>query len=164
MFSNVRAAMVMVGVMVAGGVASAAAPVSTHRDDKANIGMIELTGRPREAPGALEWLFGMGEVPRLRAVVDALNEAAKDDGLDGVVIRLKDSELTATQVQEIGAAMQTVRKAGKKVHVFAEGYETADLMLGSYADEVLAQSGGEVSFPGVYMEEMYLADTLAWVG
>src|SRR6185503_16964690 len=45
-----------------------------------------------------------------------------------------------------------------------EGYETADLMLGSFADEVLAQAGGEVSFPGVYMEEMYLADTLAWVG
>src|SRR5262249_9135007 len=83
---------------------------------------------------------------------------------DGVVIRLKDSELTPTQVQEIGAAMQTVRKAGKKVHVFAEGYETADLMLGSYADEVLAQQGGEVSFPGVYMEEMYLADTPGWIG
>src|SRR6185369_6938898 len=144
--------------------ASAGAPVSTQRDDKATIGLIELTGKPREEPSALEWLFGMGEVPRLRAVVDALNEAAKDDGLDGVVIRLKDSELTATQVQEIGAAMQAVRKAGKKIHIFAEGYETADLMLGSYADEVLAQQGGEVSFPGVYMEEMYLADTLAWVG
>src|SRR5205807_4783621 len=97
-------------------------------------------------------------------VVDALHEAAKDESLDGVVIRLKDAELTPTQVQEIGAAMQQVRKTGKKVHVFAEGYGTTDLMLGSYADEVLAQQGGEVSFPGVYMEEMYLADTLSLIG
>jgi protease-4 len=108
--------------------------------------------------------MGSGEVPTLRAVVTALHEAAEEDNLDGVVIRLKDAELTATQVQEIGAAMQKVRASHKRVHVFAEAYGTTDLMLGSYADEVLAQQGGEVSFPGVYMEEMYLADTLAWVG
>jgi protease IV len=136
----------------------------TKPDDSVAIGMIELSGTPREAPGPLEWLFGMGEVPTLRAVVDALHEAAKDDDLKGVVIRLKDAELTATQVQEIGEAIKDVRKSGKKVHVFAEGYGTTDLMLGSYADEVIAQQGGEVSFPGLYMEEMFLADTLAWVG
>jgi protease-4 len=164
MLRTVRAAMFGFMVVIAGTTAVAAPPAPRPHDDKATIGMIELTGKPRETPGPLEWLFGMGEVPTLRAVVNALHEASKDDGIDGVVIRLKDAELTATQVQEIGTAIQEVRSAHKKVHIFAEGYETTDLMLGSYADEVLAQQGGEVSFPGVYMEEMYLADTLGWVG
>jgi protease-4 len=163
MLTNVRASVFGLIVVIAGS-AVAAPPAPRAHDDKATIGMIELTGKPRETPGPLEWLFGMGEVPTLRGLVNALHEASTDDGLEGVVIRLKDAELSATQVQEIGAAMQQVRAAKKKVHVFAEGYDTTDLMLGSYADEVLAQQGGEVSFPGVYMEEMYLADTLSWIG
>jgi protease-4 len=143
---------------------TAPAPAQAQQDDKVSIGMIELTGEPREEPGSLEWLFGPGETPTLRSVVDALYDAADDKDLKGVVIRLKDAELKATQVQEIGEAIKAVRAAGKKVHIFAEEYQTSDLMLGSYADEVLVQQGGEISLPGVYMEEMYLADTLAWVG
>jgi len=38
------------------------------------------------------------------------------------------------------------------------------LMLASYADEVLLQAGGYVSFPGMHMEEMYMADMFAWIG
>jgi protease-4 len=163
MLRNIRGAVMGLVVALAAG-SAVAAHTHARPDDKVTIGMIELTGKPREAPGALEWLFGMGEVPTLRAVVDALNEAAKDDELAGVVIRLKDAELSSTQVQEIGEAIKAVRKSGKKVHVFSEEYETTELMLGSYADEVIAQTGTEVSFPGVYMEEMYLADTLKWIG
>ncbi|HYE61992.1 MAG TPA: S49 family peptidase [Phycisphaerales bacterium] len=132
--------------------------------EPSKIAMIQLKGSPSEAPGPLDWLFGGDETPTLSKLVDTLEDIAEDDSVDGVLIRLKDAELSATQVQEVGVALNHIREAGKKVHVFAESYGTSDLMLASYADEVIIQEGGAVSLPGLYMEEMFLADTLAWVG
>lgn len=132
-------------------------------DEKAKVGMVELEGTPAEQPSPLAWLFG-DEHPTLRRIVDGLHAAAERDDLKGVVIRLKDAELNRTQIEEIGSAMQRLRSAGKKVHVLAEAYGPAELLLASYADEVIIQSGGPVSLPGMYMEEMFLADTLSWIG
>lgn len=128
------------------------------------VAMIELKGSPSEAPGPLDWLMGGGETPTLSKLVDTLEELAEDDSVKAVLIRLKDAELSATQVQEVGIALEHVKAAGKKVHIFGESYGTSDLILASYADEVIIQEGGEVSLPGLYMEEMFLADTLSWVG
>jgi len=132
--------------------------------ERVSVGLIELKGAPAARPNELAWLFGSGDEPTLRQIIEAIDGAASDDDLGGIVIRLKDAELGMTQVEEIGAAIKRVRAAGKKVQVFAEGYGTTDLILGSYADEVIAQDGGAVSLPGLYMEEMFLADTLAWAG
>lgn len=127
------------------------------------LGMLELTGSPKERPGELAWLLGSSE-PTLRDITDAIGDAATDDDLSAIVIRLKDAELNRTQVEEIGAAMRSAHEAGKTVAIFAENYDAPDLMLASYADKVYIQSGGEVSLPGMHMQEIYLADTLAWLG
>ena len=110
-------------------------------NDAATVRLLELTGDLHEKEGPLAWLMGSKE-PSLRTVVLALQKAAEDDDTDGVVIRIKDAEISRTQTEEIGAAMDQVRKAGKKVHVYAEGYETAELLLGSHADDVIVQKGG----------------------
>jgi len=81
-----------------------------------------------------------------------------------VVIRLKDAALSTTQVEELAAAIALVRGNGKKVHVFSETYGASDLLLAAASDGGLLQTGGMVSLPGMYMEEMYLADTLGWLG
>jgi len=128
------------------------------------VGWLEIGGELHERPSELAWLMGSEENPTLRQVVDTIEEAGGSDKLSGLVIRLKDAQLTPTQVQEIGKAIRHARDAGKKVHVFGEGFDTSDFLLGSYADEVICQSGGAVSLPGMYMEEMFLADTLAWAG
>jgi protease-4 len=142
----------------------AEAPASAAQQAaKARLATIELKGSLQSAPGPLDWLFG-SERPTLRAVVNALQDIAVNDRYDGVLIRLRDAELSATQVEELGAAINKVRQAGKKVHVFSEAYGTTGLMLGAYADETIAQAGGPVSLPGLYMEEMFLADTLEWIG
>ena len=93
-----------------------------------------------------------------------MRRVADDDDFAGLVIRLKDAALGPTHVEELGAALKRVRYADKKVHVFSDAYGMTDVMLGSYADEVIAQDGGPVSLPGLHMEEMFLADTLAWAG
>lgn len=127
-----------------------------------SVAVIEIEGSPAEMETGFTWLGDGGQT--LLGLVETLDTLAVDDEFSGVLLRLKDSALGYTQVEELGSAIRRVRDAGKRVDVFAEGYGTTDLLLGSHADSIVVQKGGVVSFPGMYMEEMFLADTLSWVG
>lgn len=130
--------------------------------DAISLAVIEIEGTPAEVEMGYSWL-GDG-TDSLLGIINTIDTLAYDKEFAGLVIRLKDSELSNTQVEEIGSAIMRLREADKKVHVFAESYGTTDLLLASYADEAILQRGGVVSFPGLHSEEMYLADTLAWLG
>jgi protease-4 len=149
------AATIAAGLLVAQALADPPSPVK--------VGYVELDG-PIAARHAT---LGLGGVPTDISLIDvltAIDRAGKDPEMKGLVIRLKDVPLTSTTVEEIGSAVDRFRKSGRKVHLYAEGYETSELLLGSHCDEVILQQGGEVSVPGVYMEEMFLADAFKWVG
>lgn len=128
-----------------------------------NVGLIELSGKLQSGPGPLDWMFPSDSV-QLPRLTSAIRNASDESGVDGLVIRLKDAQLSTSDVEELGAAIKQCRESGVKVHVFGESFSTADLLLGSYADEIICQSGGAIEFPGLSMEEMYLADTFAWAG
>ncbi|MFG0327820.1 MAG: signal peptide peptidase SppA [Phycisphaerales bacterium JB037] len=131
--------------------------------DDVTLASIEIEGSPLEQPGPLAWLGG-SEARTLGEYTAALRKAAASPRIDGVVIRLKDAALSTTQIEELGGAIAELREAGKKVHVYAEVYGTGEVLLASLADEAIIQRGGAVSFPGLHMEQMYLADTLDWIG
>jgi protease-4 len=137
-------------------------PAALARDE-ATIGTVELSGQIREQPDPFGWLSGDSS-RTLRSIVDQFDEIADRDDLDGIVLRLKDTALNRAQIQEIGQALQRVRESGKKVHLFTEIAQTQELLVGSYTDEIILQTGSLVSLPGMYVEEMFLADTLAWIG
>lgn len=141
-------------LLMTAGVALAAPTVGFMKIEKS------LPERQTVAP-----FFGSQDKHTLRDVIEKLDEAAaRDDGLAGIVIRLSEPALSRTQVEELSAAIAKVRETGKKVHLFTEIYGPNELALGAVCDEVLIQAGGAVSLPGMYMEEMFLADTLRWVG
>lgn len=150
-------------VLAAGAAVAVLSPSALAQQEKARVALVEIN-TVTEVPGPLEWLFPSDETATLRKVVDTLHDAAERDDLNAVVIRLKDAQLNLAQVHEIGAAMKQVSAAGKRVVLFSDSYSTSEIVLGSFADETVAQSGSGVSFPGIYMEEMFLADTLAWAG
>ncbi len=127
-----------------------------------SVAVLEIEGSPAEMESSFTWLGDGNQT--LLGIVQTLDTLAVDDEFSGVLLRLKDASLGFTQIEEIGAAIRRVREAGKRVDLFAEGYGTPELLLGSHADGVVLQAGGVVSFPGMYMEEMFLADTLNWVG
>jgi len=144
--------------------AGAVSPAHALGDDTTTIASIELKGTPLDKPSPYAWL-GASEAERtLGDYLDAMRRAGSDSEVDGVLLRLKDAALTTTQIEELSVAIGEVREAGKKVHLFAENYGTQEVLLGALSDEVLIQAGGAVSLPGLYMEEMYLADMLAWLG
>lgn len=152
-FSRLALALVL---SASAGLANAAQP--------AEVALLELDGPLHEQPNPLEWLFGSGDHVTLSAATGAIHTAARSSSHKGILIRLKDAELSPTQTEELGQAIKAARKAGKKVHVFAEAYTTPYFLLASYADEALAQPGAPVMLSGMHMEEMFLADTLSWIG
>jgi len=141
--------------------ACAGATSQTMAED-ISLAVIEIEGTPYEVQIGYSWL-GDG-ASSLLGVINTIDTLAYDREFSGLVIRLKDSALGATQVEEIGEAIARYQRTGKKVHVFSEAYNTNDLLLGALADEVILQAGGYVSFPGLHMEEMYMGDTLSWIG
>lgn len=145
----------------AGAAILAAAPAASAAK---TVGWFELKGAPLQRPDPFAWLKEDDAQPTLRDIVVIFETAAKRDDIDAVVIRLREPKLAMSQIEEIGAAIAQVRAAGKTVHLFTEIYGPSELMLGSYVDEVIMQSGGAATLPGLYMEEMFLADTLSMIG
>ena len=131
-------------------------------EDQVDLAVLEIRGVPVEHEGGMSWIGDGADT--LLGLVNTIDTLAFDDEFDGLVIRLKDAGFGMTQVEELGQAIRRYQEEGKKVHIFAEGYDTGGLMLASYADEVMLQAGGYVSFPGLHMEEMYMGDMFAWIG
>lgn len=133
------------------------------------VAYIEIDGPLGEQPSPLAWLVGEN-TPTLRDAVSLLSAAAADDALAAVVVRLIDPALSESKAEEIGRAMDKVRRstgpgsAKKQVVVFADGLGAPELLLASHADEVVLQAGGGVEFAGLSVQEMYFAGTLALAG
>lgn len=138
---------------------AAASPAQEKR-----IGWIVIDGPIAERPEPLAWLLGPDAPPTLRDMTASIEAAAAREDIPSLVMHLKDFQSDFSQVLALGAAMDRVRDAGKTVHLFSENYGPMELLLGASADEVIMQRGGMVSFPGLYSEELYLADTLSLVG
>ena len=130
---------------------------------EAAVALIELDEHLADRQRGMT-LFGESRGTTVRDVVTAMETASKREGIVAIVLRLKDVELNASRIDELGQAISAARKAGKKVHVFSDNYGPSELRLGSFADEVIIQRGGGVSLPGIHMEEMFLADMFAWAG
>lgn len=145
--------------LVSTSLAAAAGPALAD----STVGWIEIKGALQEKPSPLAWLAGDAQ-PTLQDMVDALHAAADRDDLDAVFLRLREPKLTTTHVEELGGALKAIRERGKTVHLFTEIYGPAELLLGSFVDDVILQQGGAVSMPGIHVEEMFLADALGSLG
>lgn len=156
-------ALVGVGTVVGSAGAAEARVVETEGVVAArSLAVLVLEGTPAEYQHGFNWI-GEGS-DTLLGLITTIDTLAFDPEFGGLVIRLKGASLSSTQIEELGAAMERYRDEGKKIHLFSEYYDPGALLLGSYADEVILQEGGFVSFPGIHMEEMYLASMLEWVG
>ncbi len=92
--------------------------------------------------------------PVLRDIVEALNRAATDDRVKGVVVRLGNGTVGIAQAQEIRDAVKGFRGAGKRAYAYAEtfgegGSSTVGYYLAAAFDEVHLQPIGELQLTGL---------------
>ncbi len=105
----------------------------------------------------------------LRDLVHALDAAAGDPRVKGLVFRLGAGTIGLAQAQEIRDAVADFRKSGKFAVAFAEsfgegGNGNLPYYLATAFDEIWMQPSGELQLTGILIETPFLRDTLDLVG
>ncbi|MEM9683367.1 MAG: S49 family peptidase, partial [Pseudomonadota bacterium] len=105
----------------------------------------------------------------LRDIVAGLQKAETDDRVAGIVVRMGSSGVGITKAQEIRAAIERVRKAGKFAVAYADSFSaipgaTSEYYLASGFDEIWMQPSGEMMTTGIVIEVPFVADALDKIG
>ncbi|MCC7408069.1 MAG: S49 family peptidase [Phycisphaeraceae bacterium] len=128
------------------------------------VGWLEIAGRLRDGDRPVAWVPAEDDEPTLTRVLRQLHTVATDPAYRGVVIYLDDAQLTLNQVQQISAAIDRARAAGKPILTFAESYSLTSYLLACSADRILLQHKGLLILESLGVEEMYLLGLLDKIG
>lgn len=126
------------------------------------VGWLAISGTLEDAPPPVVWASESRLT--MQGIVRRMRELGRDPRSRGLVIYLEEPELTQAQVDQLAEAVEGVRRAGKKVLVFAQAYDLAGYLLGCSADMILLQHGGHLELTGLAMEEIYLGGLLEKIG
>jgi protease IV len=102
--------------------------------------------------------------PTLLDLIRAIDTAATDDRVGGVMLDLSGARLGYAQAQELAAAVGRLRGAGKPVHSFVESLDgpraLALFALASTAETIWLQPSGILDIRGVSLEVPFFRDAL----
>ncbi len=101
----------------------------------------------------------------MREVLDALDKAATDERVTGLVVRLSDGDLSMAKAQELRDAVTAFRESGKPALLFSEsiggdGNGTIAYYLATAFSQVWLQPSGDLSLAGFSLELPFLRDLL----
>ena len=102
---------------------------------------------------------------RLRDVIAALDEAAKDTRISRVLLLLEELSGGGLQAQrEVAAALERFKASGKPVVAWATGYDQRQYYLASHANEVYLHPMGGLMIQGYGRLRNYYREALDRVG
>ena len=109
------------------------------------------------------------EVHTLRDVVGALDAAASDDRVVGLLARGGGAPMGFARAQEIRDAVLAFGKAGKPTAIFAETFgefvrENVGYYLATAFDRIYLQPSGDVGLTGLATEQPFIKGTLDLLG
>lgn len=107
--------------------------------------------------------------PTVLDVVDALERAAGDERVKGLVVRLEGPAGSTAVVQELRDAVKAFRARGKKAWAYTDTFGEGTSAMGTYYlasafDTIYVQPSGDVSVTGVGQETPFARDALAKFG
>jgi len=144
--------------------ARAAASPATRPAGKPVIAVFELRGPLSEQPvDDSAALFGTPG-PCLRDVVERMGKAVGDPEVKAVVVLADDASYGIAQIEELCAAIQKVRAAGKKVYAQSDSMMMGEYLLLSGVSRLSVVSTGDVWVTGFYGEAPYLHGLLTKIG
>ena len=159
-FKIVWSAFAVLGVVVVAGLFVAATMLASKWDKEPHLeerNFLYISFPTGLARGSEEGLFfsGSGHM-HLKSVVDTLAQATNDDRIAGIALFPMDAQLSLSEVEEIGRALQKFRDSGKPVYAFAESFgESAhgllSYTLASSADQIWLQHSGLADISGYSM-------------
>ena len=131
---------------------------------------LDLTSAPIELePDDLVGKVRSRHRPRLRNVLRTLHEAATDDSVRGLIVKVGGASLPWAIAQEIRAGLVAFADSGKPTIAWAEtigegGNGTSDYVLATGCREIWLQPSGELALMGVATETTFLRGALDKLG
>jgi protease-4 len=127
-------------------------PVGTVVDQKSYVDPLQaLLGRP--SPLNNEVL--------LRDIIDAIELAAGDPGINALVLELDDLlSLGTSKTQEVAVAVEAFRASGKPVIALGDYYTQGQYLLASHADTVIVHPLGGVALEGFASYRQHFREAL----
>ncbi len=117
---------------------------------------------PPQSPFAL--LSAGNQPDPFENLIEGLADAANDNTLNGVALRVGDLGIGLARVEELRDAITNVRAHGKVVVVLLTGGGDSEYYLACAADRVYAVPQSDYLLKGFSVESIYLAEMLAKIG
>ena len=100
----------------------------------------------------------------LLSLREGLGAAADDPRILAAVVRVGPGALGFAMAEDVAALLDQFRKSGKPVVAYAESPDGPGYAAICGADEILCESGGEISLVGVSIDALLVADALRKLG
>lgn len=141
--------------------------IKQAKADKAaqlKVAYFDLDGPVSEKPSDFSLFNPEGKLT-LHNLLERIGKARDDKDVRAVLLTLgAESSMGLAQAQEVRDALKDVVRAGKKVFVYADSYDTVAYTIASSATDVCLLQGGEIMIPGVGFETMFYKGTMDKVG
>ncbi|REJ91388.1 MAG: signal peptide peptidase SppA [Planctomycetota bacterium] len=108
-------------------------------------------------------LFGEME-QNLRETIKRIGQAAEDDDIQGLVLRIRSPLIGRAKVEELCAAVRRAQAKGMKVYADITGAQGADYLIASACDEIVMPPSGSLILAGVRAEVMFYRGLMDKVG
>jgi len=107
----------------------------------------------------LDELFGFNdERIGLNEIINALENAASDNDIKGISIRVGNINGGIAQTQAIRNALLEFKESGKFINAYADFYDQKSYYLSSVADSIFLNPFGAIEFKGLSTEVLYYKD------
>jgi protease-4 len=169
---GIKDGLVLLLLLIFFGALYSALSVSPYKDSaRAGALRLDLSGAIVEQPTRADpFAAALGGGPAVRQyrvaqLVRALDAAATDDRIRAVALDL-DIFVGGgqTAIADVGAALDRVRRAGKRVVAYATGYTDDGYQLAAHADEIWLDPLGAVLFTGPGRTNLYYGALLRRYG
>jgi protease-4 len=135
---------------------SGVAPVAAQPagdGSKVTFASIKISGSFPETTSQIGLFGELGS--DLRKMIERLDKVATGSDVSGVILKIRSPVIGRGKLNELWAAIQRVRKSGKKVYADLESASAADYLIATACDEIVMPPGGMLLVTGVRMEVMF---------
>lgn len=113
--------------------------------------------------------FGVSNVVPLRAVIETLDYASKDERIKGLVFKTTDIQTSIAHTEEIREAVKRFKSTGKFAYFYADTFgdlneNSNNYLLAAAFDEIWIQPSGLVGLTGYSREYSFYKEAMSMVG
>lgn len=103
------------------------------------------------------------------SLIQAIEMAATDKRIEGIVARLDVSDLELAQIQDVARAIVAFKQSGKKTYVFSQGFGpfgqgNREYYLATFFDKIYMQPHTYIGLTGIGMELPFAREVLDKIG